>query len=362
MNIDLKGIITGIILINISCLISAQIQNSIPSNFKVSEINDSLFTNDNNWRGADGAATVDLKNGKILWLFSDTFIDTSGTRNRAKSLMINNSVAIQDGYSLNRSKLKYYWRGNGKVPASFFDIPGENWFWTGHGIVVKNQLVIFLFEEKSTTEGFGFEAVGWWIAVIENYNDDPLFWKPVYYKGPYDLGIIHGSSAVLSDSDYVYSYSVKEPGEHEVYLVRIGIDNLIKGELTSLEWWVKGIWERDIKEEPKSSALFKAQTEFSVHFDARLEKYIQIQTFGFGQASLGSRFADCMQGPWSDPVIFYTPELKDKNEFVYSAKAHPEIKSNGLFVTYNVNNFDFKSLFLDQSIYFPKQLLLDIDK
>ena len=48
-------------------------QNEIPTStnqFEVTEKNNSIFKNDKFWRGADGAATIDLENGKILWLFS----------------------------------------------------------------------------------------------------------------------------------------------------------------------------------------------------------------------------------------------------------------------------------------------------
>ncbi|SHI65284.1 hypothetical protein SAMN05444280_104116 [Tangfeifania diversioriginum] len=48
-------------------------------NINVTEIDNSIFKKDKYWRGADGAATIELGQGKILWLFSDTFIDQDGT-------------------------------------------------------------------------------------------------------------------------------------------------------------------------------------------------------------------------------------------------------------------------------------------
>ena len=41
---------------------------------ETSEVVDSFFKNDPIWRGADGASSIELENGKILWLFSDSFI------------------------------------------------------------------------------------------------------------------------------------------------------------------------------------------------------------------------------------------------------------------------------------------------
>ena len=330
--------------------------------FEAEEVDNSFFRNDKFWRGADGAATIDLENGKILWLFSDTFIDTAGTGLRSNSVMINNTLAIQEGNDLKYSKLLFYWKGENDKPKSFFKLPGKTWFWTGHGVVLNGKLVIFLFEEKSTTEGLGFETVGWTVAIIDNPNDDPKKWEIKYVKGPDTFGVIVGSSAVLKDSGYVYAFGVKEPGTHETYLLRFENDKLENGDLSGMEWWVDNAWTTEVYNEPKQAALFSGQTEFSVHFEKELGKFIQIQTYGFGVSSIGYRIADKLQGPWSEPVIFYTPKLNHKKDFNYTANAHPELNSDGILITYNINNFDFGQLINDESIYFPKFIRLKFKK
>ncbi|MEZ5105156.1 MAG: DUF4185 domain-containing protein [Draconibacterium sp.] len=329
-------------------------------NFEISTLDNSVFKRDNFWRGADGAATIDLENGKILWLFSDTFIDTAGTGKRVGSKMINNTLAIQQGVDLQKSGLEFFWKGTHEKPKSFFDLPGDTWFWTGHGTIVNGKLLVFLFEEKSSTEGLGFESVGWTLAIIANPNESPENWKIDYVKGPYDFGVIVGSSAVLKDEHFVYAYGVKEPGNHETYLLRFEKNKLSNGDLTSMEWWTGNKWEDNITEVPKSAILFEGQTEFSVHFDHQLKKYIQIQTFGFGHASLGFRLADKLQGPWSEPTIFYSPKLQT-GEFNYTANAHPELRSDGILITYNVNNFNFDKLINNENIYFPRLVLLKMN-
>ena len=99
--------------------------------------------------------------------------------------------------------------------------------------------------------------------------------------------------------------------------------------------------------------MFTGQTEFSVHYSRKLKKFIQIQTFGFGKASIGYRLADELFGPWSDPVFVYTPTIKE-GEFVYTANAHPEFKSDGLLITYNINQEDLDRLISNEDIYFPR--------
>ncbi|NQT78760.1 MAG: hypothetical protein HQ565_13695 [Bacteroidetes bacterium] len=83
------------------------------------EVDNSLFTKDKIWRGADGAASIDLENGKILWLFSDTFIDIQGTGKRSNSKMINNSIAIQEGHELEWAEISFYHKGTQKKPKGF---------------------------------------------------------------------------------------------------------------------------------------------------------------------------------------------------------------------------------------------------
>ena len=340
-----------------------QVGGSKPhSDFSVEEISNQIFTSDLNWRGADGAASIDLKNGKVLWLFSDTFIDTQARQQRKHAPMIRNSIAIQQGLSFDPTKMSYYHQGKSSPPKSFFSIPAaDTWFWTGHGALIDGQLVIFLIEEKSTSEGLGFAAVGWYVALIANPNDPPLDWDITYIKGTDTGPLIVGSSAVFVDGEYVYAYAVSEPKTHEVYLARLSVKNIIHADVSKIEWWNNQTWGQSLAQ--NTAPLFIGQTEFSVHFDPTLNQYIQIQTYGFGMASLGYRKANNPQGPWSQPIMFYHPKIKGHNLMIYSANAHPEFNTeDGILVTYNINNNDFDQLLLDQSIYFPRMIKLKILK
>jgi len=329
---------------------------------KVNEVDNSLFTTDKFWRGADGAASIDLGNGKILWLFSDTFIDPHGTGNRSNSKMINNSIALQEGNTMDKAKIDFYHKGKRSKPKPFFDLPGKTWFWTGHGTLVNDRLIVFLFEEKSTHTGIGFEAIGWYIALIDNPFENPLNWKIKYIKGSDTFGVIVGSSAVLKDKDFIYAYGVTEPSSHEVYLLRLPIDKIVKGDISELEWWNEDSWINRKEKNPAPSQLFIGQTEFSVHYQENLHQYVQIQTYGYGAASLGYRLAELPEGPWSEPVIFYQTQLKNPKDFAYSANAHPEITNDGILVTYNVNNGDINELMKNETIYFPKFISVKISK
>ena len=330
---------------------------------EVSEPVDQYFTKDRVWRGADGAATVDLGNGKLLWLFSDSFICSDSTGSRKKSSIIRNSVAIQDGYDLKAAPVRFYWDKSKKSPQSFFHLPGECWYWTGHGAMVKDKLIVFLLKEQATNLALGFESIGWDAVLISNPKDEPSKWKMKYLKGTETFGLIAGSAAVLKDEKYLYAYGAVEPSTHEVYLLRWELDAVYAGELANPRWWIDGKWvERETKT-PMPKPLFIGATEFSIHYDSVLKKYIQIQSFGFGAATLGIRMSDQMQGPWTEPLKFYTPDYSGiKKPFMYSAKSHPELQADGIYITYNVNSFDFAELLENPQIYFPKFVRIKIER
>lgn len=324
---------------------------------------DHFFTHDPIWRGADGAASVDMGNGRVLWLFSDSFISLDSPFSRKKSVFVRNSVAIQQGYDIKTASLKFYWDRSGKKPKDLFWLPGKGWFWTGHGIMVKDKLLVFLMKEYRTKKGLGFEAKGWYAVLISNPDDDPSQWKMKYMEGPDTYGLIVGSAAVLKDEQFIYAFGAVEPATHEVYVLRWPVEKIYREDISSPEWWIDGQWIQRKTRLPVPAALFTGQTEFSVHYDPTLKKYLQFQSFGFGDAEIGLRMADSLQGPWTNPYILCKPTYPGvKQGFMYSVKAHPELKKGSIVITYNVNSFDFGELLNNQLIYFPGFVRVKITK
>lgn len=322
-----------------------------------------FFTTDPLWCGADGAASVDLGNGKILWLFSDSFISSDSSGSRKNSKIVRNSIAIQEGYDLKTASVKFYWDRSKKKPGAFFHLPGKTWFWTGHGIRIKDKLLIFLMKERSVKTGLGFEAIGWYAVLIANPDDDPAIWKMIYIEGPETFGTIAGSAAVLKDEHYLYAFGAVEPSTHEVYVLRWKLDDAYTGNLRGVEWWIHGNWSVRKTKFPVPEPLFTGATEYSVHFDSTWKKFIQVQNFGFGEGYIGLRMADRLTGPWTEPFTVYTPTYPGiKKPFMYSVKAHPELVSDGIYITYNVNSFDFGELVGNKSVYFPKFIRLKISR
>jgi hypothetical protein len=323
-----------------------------------------FFAHDHFWRGADGASSIDLENGKILWLFSDSFIALDSSMSRKKSRFIRNSIAIQEGYDIQTATIEFYWnKKHKKKPLAFFHQPGKSWYWTGHGTRIEDKLILFLMKVRSIKTGLGFEIFGWAAVLITNPDKDPSDWKMQYLDGVDTYGFIAGSAAVVKDERYLYAFGAVEPATHEAYVLRWDLNKVHAGNLTSPEWWIKDRWMPRTSESIVPEPLFIGGTEYSIHYDTALRQFIQIQSFGFGEASLGIRMSDSLTGKWTDPHLFFRPEYPGvKKPFMYAAKAHPELKGSGVYITYNVNSFDLGELIDNQAIYFPVFVEMKIEK
>ena len=322
---------------------------------------DLLFRKEASWLGADDAYSIDLGNSRVLWLFADSFVALRPGGTRHQSKMIRNSVAIQQGYDPPSASIKFYWHTKHGEPASFFGEQRDVWYWPGDGIVVGGRLLVFLMKIHATKTGLGFEAFGWAAVAIDNPHDEPSRWRVRWLNVPAnDLNVIIGSASLLRAGDFVYAFSVQEPaGKHDVYLVRWPVDRAAEGDLREPFWWCgSDQWVTQTQLKQKPAVVFsEAQTEFTVHFDSTLKRYIQIQTVGFGAASMALRSASEITGSWSGLEPFYRPPESDRaGIFVYAGKAHPELKGGDLILTYVANNSNFGALVDDRSIYYPRFL------
>jgi len=327
---------------------------------------DRMFRHDPFWTGGDGAYSIALGGGRILWLFGDSIIDPSGhhSRKSAGVKMIANSIAIQNGSNPSTATIQFYWKTapDGK-PAAFFPDAGKDRFWPGHGIRIRDRLLLFLMKVRTTTSGLGFEVCDWKAVLVSNPDDDPGEWKMSWIETPSNkLHAIVGSAGVFRDGGFVYAHASQEPGGGRAYLVRWRESEAHDGNFSGAEWWNGKEWTgREPAGDNLSAAVLKnAGSEFTVHRDAPSGKFLQLQCLGFGPADLTMRSAGQPAGPWSDAaVIFRPPEFEKPRIMIYQGKAHPELTGAGLVLTYSTNSFDFGNLMNDAEIYYPRFVRLE---
>jgi hypothetical protein len=307
---------------------------------------DQAFHADPRWLGGDGAYTIDLHDGRVLWLFGDSFIATSDAHVRTEATMVRNSVAVMDGTDLATAPMTFAWR-DGATPTSFFPEDGEQWFWPADGVRVEGgPLVVFLDEQRATPgEGLGFSSAGYRAVRVADPSGPPASWtlEPVATSpAPYDASASIACSTV--DDGYLVAL-VSDTDAHHLRLARWSLDAVAAGDLSQPWWWVDDQWMAQAAlAHPPSIVIDDGSSECSVQRQGG--DWIYIASQGFGASTIIARDALALTGPWEDPVTVFTPpESSEPNAFVYAAKAHPMLTTGmGLLVTYADNSLSFGDL------------------
>ncbi len=297
-----------------------------------------LFTRSEGWTGGDATYSVELKNGKTLWMFGDTFIDQiSEDRSRPSFKLINNSLVLQNG-----SEMTTYHGGTSVNPAAFAKPPETgNWYWPGDATVANGKLYLFM-------HGFGTGGGGAWDffrtsvdlltinpATLAIESNDRLFDDPVISWG----------AAIMEDTDYTYVYGVhSEDGNKDLYIARTNADLS-----NDWEYFTGTDWDTDPL---TADVIFEDVSEqFAVFKDADVY-YLLTQDNLFGK-KIYLYTADAPQGSFTEgKVVYCTPETGG-NIFTYNAFAHPHVYQDSLLVSYNVNSFDYTDILDNADNYRP---------
>jgi len=325
---------------------------------------DRLFHRDPHWVGADVASTVDLGSGRILWLFGDTWVDTSGRATRRGARMISNSVAIQTGTDPATAVIKFYWgkAADGKPDALFPD-RGKESLWFGNGVRIRDRLVLFFARTLrgvgEAAGGLGFEHIGWTAVMVENPDDEPSAWRVRPLETPANpVGILVGYADVLRLGDHVFALGSQNPVKsHPIYAARWLADDVRRGDLRRPEWWAGNRvgWIPDSSSLQRYPLFENGRSELSVHQDHVTQRFIAVQSLAFGPSDVMLRASPTLAGPWTAPrMVYRPPEYYRPHVAIYAAKGHPELTGADLVLTYVWSSFQFSDLFTDSLSYYPR--------
>ena len=124
---------------------------------------EAVFSRTEGWTGGDVAGTVNLGDGRTVWMFGDSWVGkVAGGKHAAGSQMVNNAIGVQPSSSLGRGRAprydetKFFWGpDNEKKKPTAWVIPqthtANQWYWpSGGGVVVHGpsgqpRLIVFLF-------------------------------------------------------------------------------------------------------------------------------------------------------------------------------------------------------------------------
>jgi hypothetical protein len=322
---------------------------------------DVLFRRDRRWLGGDGAYSVPLNDGRILWLFGDTLVARTPQNTRAESALVHNTIAIQRGDDPTTAEMTFHWRGTASAPASFFPEEGGRWFWPVHGIRIGSALVLFLQRVRPTGGGLGFEIEGWQAAVIDNAAGDPEEWA-IRMTAPgarVPPGITVG--AALFRGDRIMALAQREGSDNAGYLVRWAESDFADGRIDRAQWWLgyRGwfLQEEVMRTGGPVPILANTGPGGSIHYDARRRKWLAIHSDRYGTSTIVWHTADRPEGPWSpQQVVFRPPESERPKTLVYGAKAHPALAAGeALAITYATNGpGDLATLIDNPALFYPR--------
>ena len=312
------------------------------------------FRRDRFWLGGDGASSVPLGGDRVLWLFGDSLIGDGKSRDRRQSLVVRNTVAIQNGLDPSSAAVAFSWKTRAGKPEAFFPSKGETWYWPGSGVLVRGRLLVFLMEISPAPGELGFDASGWAAVLVENPGDEPGSWRMTSLDVPGNrFRVVVGSACCFVEGGHLYAFGA-DASSLGAFLVRWTLEAAASGDLGRPEWWAgKGGWVAQEKLARAPEPLFRdAQMEFTVHREPALGRYVAVQTGSFTDHCLVLRSSRSLTGPWSAKKGFYCPE-EPGGVLVYAGKAHPGLAGADLVCTLATNSLDADRVLGDDRLYFP---------
>ena len=288
---------------------------------------------------SDGALSIDLGNGKSLWLMGDSYIDNfdAATGTVPCLFQVRNAGFLLD--VANPAANPQTLLGSGS-PKSYFALGSDNnyWFWPGCGYRQGDTAYVYL-ERLHLTGGsgsFAFENVD--TQYVGKVHIPTMAVAGYYTLGP--QGGIHWVHGTVEDGGFRYIYGTRANGFGEdVLLSRQAAGNIY----APREYYTGSGWSNNISDVQKLKDEFTS----SFHVSKVNGKYVMLTTEFSVDCNQGKEIysytASAPQGPFGNKkTVWKVDDLKDGNyPFFYLAYAHPEY-DNGkseLVISYCINGY-----------------------
>lgn len=314
--------------------------------------------------GGDGTYSIDLKDGRSLFLMGDSFIGpvTNDSRSMSDHMFRNTYILYDNGkvcaiYGVNGEKT------SAAVPPGVTN-EHQKWYWPGHGFVKDGKLFIFqtrMYQGEAGMWGFRYETTD--ILEYRLPKIELLKTTRIPFEGSSD---VHYGMAVLDDQDYIYIYAQVDVDNgwnpvSEALVARTTLDDLY----TRWEYFNGSGWSTNSAGAVKMAGLSTVPISSQYNVFKLNGKYVLLsQNKKFNSGEIYTFISDHPYGPWSNGQLIY--KIQDGNKpglFTYNAMAHPQFQKDGkILISYNINNEDFVKQHEQVSTYRPRFLWIDIAK
>lgn len=313
--------------------------------------------------GADGSISIDLKDGRSLFMWGDSFFGDVVDNKRqpdAKLVMGNIFTIINE-----KGEIQTLLNGDKSNPSSYITAePIGNyptWYWPGHGFVQDGILHLFMskfYKQSDGIFGFAYDCCDYFrlnvktMKVIDKENFPAA-----------SLNGVHYGHAVLPYKDQVYIYGTiaNSQGVADVHVAKAVLTN---GKLGSFMYWDGSTWQVDAKKSAKLAGIMQSVSEqFNV---VQLHDKIALITQDRSKnvKDIYSFISDQPQGPFANEKLIYTVNEDNyarDSMMTYNTMVHPQyIRNDKVLMCYNVNTYSFSKLFENASLYKPRFLWMPI--
>ncbi|WP_231605698.1 fibronectin type III domain-containing protein, partial [Micromonospora sp. HK10] len=306
------------------------------------------------WTGGDSTASVALPDGRVAWLFSDTFLGTvnaDGTR-PANTPMVNNTLVVQDtGTNLVATRHG----GTASSPTALV-IPTDpdEYYWVADGLVEAGAMKVLYNSYHRTGEGnLDYEITG---TALATFTLPGLTLSGVV-KLPLGATIGWGS-ALLEAGGYTYIYGTSngQAGTKFGHVARVPSGGLGG----AWQFWTGTTWSS--QEADAGVLLSGVGTAYGVQQVGSEFVLITQDTNLIFDPQVFAYTAPTPTGPFSGPVpLLVAPEVQPGGaKLIYDARVHPELARSGkLLVSYNLNSLNDADNFADARLYRPRFVEFD---
>jgi hypothetical protein len=299
-----------------------------------------FFRRTSGWTSGDGALSVPLSDGRILWLFGDSHIDDFDPKTQTTPCLfqVRNAGLIQETVGLGNVRTLI---GAGPGSRTWFknSTNADEWFWPVCGFQEGKSVYVYLAALEKTGKGgmWGFRArIHDYLAKIAFPDLTITAYSPL----PNFNGIGFGQGFV-KDGEYMYAYGGKQHGiTSDVYVARFRANE------PEHDWtfWDGKRWNAN----PTNAAVVTHGASTSVHI-CKIKDLFLLTTTAFSVAcdqgnEIYMATSRSPTGPFSPRKSIYKVDdiYEGHYPFFYFAVAHPESinAKNEILVTYSINGYE----------------------
>jgi hypothetical protein len=335
------------------------------------------FQTTSGWTGGDVGRSVLLPDGRVLWLFGDSWVGpVHAGRHIAGSTMVANAIALS-------SKLNGVWttefhygrkadaspaawiRPEPRVVEQFTSPNGHLIYWlTGDGFTTETGSLTLFADMVFKEEGggtWGFESRKSVLLEIAAWSEPADSWrvsqKVVPWSGPQEEGpSLNWGIAIARECGHTFIYGRRQHGKKTALIVAKAPEDAV-GDFESWRFWTADGWSKSPRHlEPLFGGV---SMEPSVHpwADGHGAGWILLESAPGLAPRVVVRFAPSPTGPWSCPVplIEIDSVVGKPRLFAAQAKIHPHLRQNeSHLISWVVNAHDFWDIAGNADLYRPR--------